>query len=97
MLNAQLERSVGRREAAGIRRTWSGERVMPISGYEEKRHVACGTHVPTNSLGFLESEFAEANHPTTCSSGATDDGVTLTPFMAALSKLLPLTSILKGA
>ena len=60
----------------GIQRSRSKETIMPISGCEEKGHIAYCTHVPSKNLRFLESELAEADLPASCSCGTTDDEVT---------------------
>ena len=79
----------------GIQRSWSGETVLPVSGCEEKGHIAHCTRVPRKNLRFLESELEETDLPAACSCGSTDEGVMLTRFMTALSRLPLVTSILK--
>ena len=79
----------------GIQRSWSEETVLPVSGCEEKGHVAHCTPVPCKNLGFLEYELQETDLPAASSCDTTDEGVILIRFMTALSKLPLLTSILK--
>lgn len=86
MLNVPLKRSVGGRETAQLRSSQS----CPLVAGRRRGTSPITLCVLSKNPGFLESEHTGSDLFATCS-WCRGDGVTLTQFVVALSRLPLLT------